>query len=544
VLLKTTFLPVFEQFTINRKGKKMPGRRHEMRRIREVLRYRYEHKLSMERIAGSLGISKGSVFTILNQFAKCGLKWPLDETITDSVLEENVYGPTAGRDTTLDGCFDKEYIRKEMTRKYVTLQLLWREYHDDNPAGMSRATFYRHSKEALPDRPLDMRMIHKGGDKLFVDYSGDGLFHIDRKTGEIFDVEVFVACWGASSFTFAEARPSQKTPELCVSHVNAFEYFGCVPHALVPDNFKSGVEKPCRYEPRINLLYEKLTQHYGVSVLPARIRKPKDKAVVESSVGFVQRYIFGRLRNRQFFSLHEINVAIREELEHLNNEPMQLYGGKSRRQRFEEIDKPNAQPLPAQRFTITDVKYDVGVAPNYHIRYDDHFYSVPHSIARKRVDVYLSGDTLEIYHDGVHLCRHRKELPNFAYTTVDSHMPSSHRFVRGWSEEWFVSRAAQIGIATAEAAQQIMKRHKHPQQGFNSVMGILNLVKQYTAPRVEAASRRALRFRSVSYRGIKSILDKNLDKENIPNPTTAIVPIEHENVRGADYFQNNQQAQG
>jgi transposase len=515
-----------------------------MRKIREVLRYRLEHGLSLERIAGSLGLSKGSVYKIVERFGKCGMKWPLDETVTDSVLEERLYGPAKVKSVAASDLIDKEYIQKEMARKHMTIELLWREYRDGSPEGMSRSTFYRCCKAAMPEPPPDMKMIHKGGDKLFVDYSGDGLFYIERTTGEIVDLELFVASWGASSYSFAEARPTQKVSEFCLSHVSAFEYSGCVPHALVPDNLKSGVNKTCRYEPLINQLYEKMAQHYGTVVLPARVRAPKDKATVESAVGFVQRYILGRLRNRQFFSLHDVNVAIREELDKLNNEPMQGYGGKSRRERFEELDKPNALPLPAQRFIITDVKYEVGVAPNYHIRYDDHFYSVPHHVARQRVDIYLVGSTLEIYHDGVHLCRHLKEPPNFAYTTVDEHMPPSHRFVRGWSPEWFVSRAARIGIATAEAAQLIMKRNKHPQQGFNSVMGILNLARQYTAERVEAASRRALRFHCASYRSIKSILEKGLDKENITDFGAVSTPADHENVRGPDYFQNSQQAQG
>jgi transposase len=514
-----------------------------MRQIREVLRYRYETQLSLDRIAGALGISKGSVHGIVERFEKSGLQWPLPPTLTDSELEQQLYGSAEENSAPIHAPIDAEYIRKELSRPHVTVELLWREYQVTNPGGMSRATFYRHCKEALPEPPPDLKMIHKGGDKLFVDYSGDGLFFIERSTGEIVEVELFVACWGASSATYAEATLTQQVADFCRSHVNTFEFFRCVPHALVPDNLKSGVKKACRYEPESNPLYEKLAQHYSTVIIPARVRKPKDKAPVESAVGFAQRYILGRLRNRHFFSLHEINSAISELVRALNDEPMQGYGRTCRWQRFEEIDKPYAMALPAQHFIITDVKYDVGVAPNYHLRYDDHFYSVPHHLARQKVDVYRVGDTLEIYHDGIHICRHLIAPPNFAYTTIDEHMPSNHRFVRGWSCEWFVSRAGQIGIATAEAAQQIMKRHRHPQQGFNSVMGILNLVKQYPAARVEAASRRAIRFRSVSYRTIRTILEKNLDKERHPNVPSTAPAVIHENVRGAQYFDNQQQAQ-
>lgn len=514
-----------------------------MRQIREVLRYRCECHLSLDRVAAALGISKGSVHSIIGRFSKSGLAWPLEATLTDSMLEERLYGPEPEKNPAKETFFDIEYIRKELARPHVTIELLWREYNEAHHNVMSRSTFYRYCQEAQPSPEPDMKMIHKGGDKLFVDYSGDGLYYIERATGEIFDVEFFVACWGASSFTYAGARLTQKTPEFCLSHVDAFEYSGCVPHALVPDNLKSGVKKACRYEPEMNPLYAKLAEHYGIAILPARVREPQDKAPVESAVGFAQRYILGRLRNRQFFSLHEINEAIRGELDNLNNEPMQGYGGKSRRERFEELDKPYALPLPSKRFIITDVKYNVGVAPNYHLRYEDHFYSVPSHLARNKVDVYLTGSTIEIYHDGVHICRHLKQPGNFGYTTNDEHMPPNHRYVKGWSPEWFIDRASKIGIATAEVAQLVMKRNRHPQQGFNSVMGILNFVKQYTAPRVEAACRRAIRFHSVSYRNIKSILEKNLDKETAPVVPTSIPIVAHENVRGPDYFTNTQQVQ-
>ena len=523
----------------------MPGRRQRMRRIREVLRYRFENKMSLNAIAGALGISKGSVFNILDSFSKSGLSWPLADSVTDSALEACIYGAAQTAAGSAAGQrVDLEYVRRELARPHVTLELLWREYRDSRADGMSRATFYRRCAEALPQMQVDMKMVHKGGDKLFVDYSGDGLFYIERSSGEMMELQLFVACWGASSFCFAEARATQKAADFCLCHVSAFDYFGCVPHALVPDNLKSGVKKPCRYEPQINPLYEKLAQHYSLAILPARIRQPQDKAPVESAVGFVQRYILGRLRNRHFFSLQEVNAAIREELDRLNAEPMQGYGGRSRRQRFEEVDKPHAQPLPAQRFSITDVKYDVRVAPNYHVRYDEHFYSVPHALARQSVDIYLVGSTLEIYHDGVHLCRHLKQPDNFAYTTVDEHMPPNHRFVRGWSQQWFIDRAAQIGIGVAEVARLIMKRRRHPQQGFNSVMGLLNLVKLYTPARVEAAARRALRFHSASYGSIRHILENNLDKEQTSQLRLNLGVVEHENVRGATYFQNTQQAHG
>jgi transposase len=505
-----------------------------MRRIRDVLTYHFEYHRSNDEIARALQISKGSVHNMLARFVASGMSWPLPQAFADSELERRLYpAPAQETDSMVP---DQAYISQEMTRKHVTMHLLWREYRDACPDGLSRASFYRRYRQS-GDLPVDMRMIHKAGDKLFVDYSGDGLEYIIRETGEIVAVELFVCAWGASSYSYAEATDTQKAVDFAMSHVRAFDFFGCVPMALVPDNTKSGVSKPDRYEPQINPLLHKMAQHYEIAVIPARIQRAKDKAVVESAVGFVQRYILGRLRNRRFFSLKEINDAIRPELDALNREPMQAYGGKSRRERFEETDQMAARPLPAQRFILTDVKLDVHVAPNYHVSFDKHFYSVPHIIARKRVDIYQAGDVLEIYHDNCHVCRHRKQPPDYGYTTIDSHMPPNHRFVRGWSVEWFISRAEQIGVSTAAISTAIMKRHRHPQQGFNSVMGILNLAKQYEPQRVERAAARALRLNAFSYHAIKNILQRNLDKHECTTEQCSVpLIINHENIRGADYF--------
>lgn len=509
-----------------------------MRQIREILRYHYEKGLSLERIAGALGLSKGAVHNTLNRFRGCGLTWPLPGELSDSALEGRLYPPKeASADCAHPALPDICYVERELRRKHVTLELLYREYQDLHPEGMSRATFYRYVGSHLP-KPVDMKMIHKGGDKVFVDFSGDGPEYIDRSTGEIKEAAFFIASWGASSYTYALATETEGDEDFAMAHVQGFGYFECVSHALVPDNTKSAVQKPDRYEPAANSLYQKLAEHYHVALIPARIRAPKDKAVVESNVGFAQRYILGRLRNRRFFSVNEINVAVRELLVELNNEPMQAYGGQSRKERFLALDKPYAQALPLEPFRIRAMKMDATVAPNYHIRFQDHFYSVPYHLARRKVDIYLDGNIVEIYHDHLSVARHRKQPPNYGYTTVPEHMPPNHRFVRGWSKEWFLKKAAQVGPRTAEAVQTVMERRKHVQQGFNSAMGVLNLARKYTPQRLEAAAARALHYRGVSYRSLCAILEQNLDKQSLleekdlsPSPN-----IDHENVRGADYY--------
>jgi transposase len=511
-----------------------------MKLTKKILTYHFEFRMSRDAVARALRTSKGTVVNTLMRFASSGLSWPL-APMPDSELEKKLFSFDPGQTPvgTPAAVPDMTYIVKELHRKHVTLKLLWREYEEEHPDGMSRPTFYRYCKKHLP-KDVDMKMIHKAGDKLFVDFSGDSIPYIDRDTGEIKNTELYVCSWGASSYTFAEAVESQRARDFVLPHVHAFEFFKCIPFALVPDNLKSAVKKIDRYEPFLHPLYEKMAEHYGIAVLPARVRAPKDKAVVESNVGFVQRYILGRLRNRQFFSLVEINDAIRELLTALNNEPMPSYGNQTRYQRFCMLDAEHARPLTASRFEMVAVKLNATVAPNYHVRFDDHFYSLPHALAREKVDVYQTGNVIEIYHDGAHVTRHQKQRPNFSYTTKPEHMPPKHRFVRGWSEEWFVHKAEEIGPSTVESVKIIMNRHKHPQQGFNSALGILNLAKKYTPERLERAAMRAIRFKQPALRTIRSILEHHLDEKPLneqSRKTLSPQPVHtHNNIRGAAYY--------
>lgn len=509
--------------------------RMRMRRIREILRYHFKGKLSNERIGLALAISKGSVYNTLQRFHSTGLTWPLSPELSDQALEDRLY-PQSGQCTPLP---DLAYLEKELSRRHVTLQLLWEEYHDSNPDGLSRSSFYRYFQKDRPTKPC-MKLTHKGGDKLFVDYSGDSLTYIDRETGEPVKTELFVASWGASSYTYAEVTHTQRSEDFVGSHVHAFNYFGVVPHAVVPDNLKSGVKKAHRYDPEINPLYAQMVKHYGTVVLPARVGKPQDKAVVESNILVAQRFILGHLRDEIFYSLAEINAAIWPLLDELNSRGMKDYGGQTRKERFIEHDLPNAKPLRAEPFTITGIRCGVRVAPNYHIRYKEHYYSVPHHLARKSVDVYQNGNVIEIYHDNVHVCRHQFSLKKYRYTTRDEHMPSEHRYVKGWSSRWFIFKAGEIGPHCATVIQAVMKKQEHVQQGFNAAMGILRLAKVYSEQRLEAACTRACKYKSYSIRALKSILEKNLDKADEPTAVyqTELPVITHENIRGAAYYQN------
>lgn len=516
----------------------MSRERTAVKKIREILRYKHAHKLSNERIALSLNVSKGTVHNVLKRFEECKLEWPLKEELCDTQLEELLYGSCEPRSLSLDH-IDLSYIEDELQKPHVTLQRLFEEYHEAHPDGIGRSRYYDYVGKNLRKKTV-MKIFHKGGDILYVDYSGDGLEYVNRATGECIPAELFVCSWGASSHCFAECTATQTVEDFVASHDRAFQYFGAVPHALVPDNCKSAVSKADRYDPIINPLYARLAQHYNTTVIPARVRKPRDKAVVESNVLHIQRFILARLRNRTFFSLNEINAAVRVELELFNNRQMKDYGNKSRRDRFEELDRPNALPLPSERFTINRIKQNVSVAPNYHIRFEDHYYSVPHQYVRCKVDIYKCGSTIEIYYDNKHLCRHLYSSSRYQYSTVKEHMPQEHQYVKGWSKPYFLEQGKKIGPATMEVIKRTLERHPHVQQGFNACMGILRFAQVYSKERLEKACERALYFNIAFGSHIKAILDQKLEQAPVAADNSSAETnnnSDHENVRGEKYYQ-------
>ena len=507
-----------------------------MRKIREILTHRYTHGLSLEKTALAVRKSKGCVYSTCAHFKASGLPWPLPPDITDEQLERSVFPEKthALQGNSKVPLPDLTYVEQELAKKHVTIQILYREYKEQYPDCMSQASFYRYIKTKRSPK-LSMHMVYKGGDILYSDYSGDGLFYVDRETGELHDVELFVTALAASSYTYAEASHSQSDSSFSMSHVHAYEFYGGVTACIVPDNLKSAVTRANRYEPDINLVFAKFAEHYGTVILPTRLAAPRDKGCVESAVLVAQRWIIAALRNQTFFSLSEINHAIAEELDFLNNRPMRDYGGQSRKQRFLELDKPYLKPLPINPFRISEVKNYVAVGLNYHIQFKKHFYSVPFALAKKRVDVHLNGATIEIYHNGQHCCRHQFSTRQGGYTTNTEHMPPSHAFVRGMRPEWFISKANEVGTSTAAMAEAIMKKCAHPQQGFRAVQGLLRLAKIYPRERMEAACSRALNLKAHRYADVKSILERSLDiRQIIPYPQ--IKPDSHDNIRGSNYY--------
>ena len=416
----------------------------------------------------------------------------------------------------------------------MTLALLWQEYLAEQPGGYSYTRFcelYGAWKQCISPT---MRQTHLAGEKLFVDWAGDTIGVIDPTTGEEHRARIFVAALGASNYTYAEARWSETLPDWIGAHVNALAAIGGVPKALVPDNLKAGVTKPSRYEPGINRTYQDLADHYGCVVLPTRIVKPRDKAKVEVAVQIVERFVLAKLRNQTFFSLVELNVAIRDCVTAINGKVMRRIG-QSRAALQETLERPALTGLPTTPYSYADWKR-ARVAPDYHIEIASHFYSVPSKLIREIVEARITSSTIEIFHKGQRVASHAFSPVRNRHTTITEHMPSAHRRYAEWTPAKMMSEAAKVGPATVALFEAIMKAKPHPEQGFRSCLGIIGLAKSYGVTRLEAASRRGNDIGATSYGSIASILQHGLDKAFASEPMPDTPPIRHGNIRGSGYF--------
>ena len=519
----------------------MKGKKLSMREIRKILQYRLELQVSASNTAAIVHKSKGVIIETLKRFRTAGLNWPLPETMTDTELEQQLYpkSNTPKRDIPLP---DMTYMQKEMKRPHMTHQRLFEEYQLQYPNGLKRSSFFRYVSKHRPQE-LSMHQHHRGGQTLYSDYSGDSLNYIDGDTGEIKSTQLFVCSWGSSSCSYIEARDTQNKHEFTQVHVNSFNYFGVVPYTIVPDNLKSAVIKADRYDPIINPHFGLMCDHYGITVLPARVRKPKDKAIVECNVLHVQEFILARLRNRQFFSLRELNEALWDELEIYNRRPMKDHGDLSRYQRFQADDVPFAKALPSEPFTVTNVKDNVSVARDYHVQFEKHFYSVPFALAGKRVQIRQLGNLVEVYYDSQRVACHQLSMRDYRFTTITAHMPPAHQYVAGWSSGYFLDEAAKIGPATVQVIEYLLKRTEHVEHGYRSARGVLSLAGTYTSERLENSCKRVLVFKNVSSLAIKSVLQQGIDKQPlvIQQHTEMSEIVLHENIRGEDSFSDSSQ---
>jgi transposase len=508
-----------------------------MRKIKEVLRLKYSCNLSEREISQSCQVSRSTVADYIMKAKAAGIGWPEALALTDTQIEESLFPVKRILKSVKRPTPDYEYIYNELRtyRKFnLTLIQLWLEYKEKHPDGYQYSQFcdlYRLWRGKLD---YVMRQEHRGGEKAFIDYS-DGLSIVDPATGQLILTQLFLAVWGASNYTYAEATLSQTLPEWIGSHRRALEYFGCVPRVLVPDNLRSAVSKACRYEPELNPTYSDMAEHYGCAVLPARPRKPRDKAKVEAGVLIAQRWILAVLRHRTFYSLAELNAAIRECLERLNNRPMRKLK-KSRRELFETLDRPNALPLSERSYEYAEWS-KAKVQLNYHIEVDRHYYSVPYQLLHERLDIRLTATIVEAFHKGERVAAHVRLYTKNVYTTLPEHRPPSHSYYAEWNPARFIQWAGKTGEATARLVEKVLSTRPYPEQGYNACLGIINLTRDFDPIRVEAAARRALEFNSCSYRSMKAILSAGLDRQD--NSAQAALPglLPHQNIRGQEYYQ-------
>lgn len=511
----------------------MPQERLSVRKIQEVLRLKWQSGLSNRAIARSCSISPTTVSEYVRRALEAGLTWPLPETLDGDRLYRMLFPKQRPPSERVIPQPDWQYVHKELRRKDVTRRLLWVEYREAHPDGYGYSRFCELYRVWAKRLNPSMRQDHKAGERLFVDYAGQTVPVVDPHTGEIREAHIFIAVLGASSFCYAEAHWAEDLPNWISGHVAAFEYFSGVPEIVTPDNPKTGVKQPSHYEPDLNPTYQDMAEHYGTVVIPARIRKPKDKAKAEVGVQVVERWILARLRNRRFFGIADLNQGIHEQLEALLDRTMQHLGA-SRRELFEELDRPALKPLPTEPYEFAIWK-EATVHIDYHVEFAKHYYSVPHELIGQKVFVRATERTIEIFHKSRRVASHPRSRARGRHTTRKEHMPANHRHYAEWSPERFLRWAEQIGPQTRDLIDAALNGRRHPQQAYRTCLGILGLGKRYGKERLEAAADRALLSGIRSYKGVKNILDTGLDQIPVEEPTSKSLDP-HANIRGASYY--------
>lgn len=509
-----------------RRGGQLSGKR-----VVEILRLWGLGKNKSE-ISRAVSVTRATVRDYVSRASALGLGYEQAKELSDDELSElfEKHGP--GR-RVKHRELNFEYLHRELSRPGVTRLLLWEEYIRENPEGYGYSQFCLLLQGWQRSEKLSLRRTHKGGEAMEVDYAGQTVPILDRRSGEVlFEAQIFVACLPASNKIFCEATSSQELRHWLGSHVRAFKFFGGVPKSVIPDNLKSGVKNPCFYDPELNPSYRELAEHYQVAVLPARVRKPKDKAKAENAVQQVERRILAPLRDRDFSSVAELNQAIASLLSELNAREMKSYRA-SRNELFENIDKPALSALPAAAYRFAEWKY-AKVNIDYHVEFEGHFYSVPYSHVHSRVEMRIAENTLEVFLGRKRIALHSRNKQRGAHTTCRDHMPKEHRYVQEWSPSRFLSWAEKIGRETKLQIGTLLHSRDHPEQGYRACLGILRLAKKYGPVRLEAACEKANSLGLASYRSINSMLKTGHEKKQ-QQKQTAIIE-QHTNIRGNTHF--------
>jgi len=497
-----------------------------VRKIREVLRLKAE-RLSDRQIAAAIGSARSTVQECIRRCREAGLAWPLAPELDEEALHARLYCRHVPLSRTPAPDFAK--LHAELKRPGVTRMLLWQEYKATQPDGWQYSEFCEQYRRWLGKQDAVLRQVHPPGDKLFVDYAGQTVPITDRLTGLVREAQIFVAVLGASNYAFAEATWTQTLPDWLGSHVRALNFFGGVAAAIVPDNLKSGVHKSCRYEPALNPEYHDFAEHYDVAILPARVRKPRDKAKVEGGVLIVERWILARLRNCTFFSLAELNKAIAALLGELNTRPFQRQEG-NRLSLFERIERPALRPLPMKPYEFAAWK-KAKVNLDYHVQIERAFYSVPYQLIGKTVDVRLTKHGIEIFHRQRLVAAHVRGAERGHFRTDATHRPERHSAVIDLTHEKLMQRAVAIGPATVEVLAQQVQRRRHPEEALRASLGILRLAKDFSPDVLERAAERAVALGAFSYRAVRALIGAPSTASAQPS-----LPLTHVNVRGGEYF--------
>jgi transposase len=513
----------------------MPQERLTVKKIKEVLRLKYEAELSNRAIAGACKVSNSTVGEYLKRAEAAGISWPLGE-IGEEELYQKLFPEKAVVTERKYPLPDWEEIQRDKRKKGVTLQLLWQEYKEKYPEGYQYSRFCEHYQRWKDSQIEPRRHIeHTGGEQMQVDYAGLKIPVTDPETGEISQASVFVAILPASNYIYAEAQSCENQCNWNNGHVRALEYFDGVPKIVVPDNLKTGVTKPNYYEPGVNLAYQELAEYYQFAVLPARVRRPRDKGAGENGVQNVERWVIAPLRNCKFFSVHEVNLAFKEKLDQLNNKVMQSVG-RTRRQEFEEIDQPNLRPLPEKPYEYAERK-TATVNIDYHIEFDEHLYSVPHTLIHQKVDIHATERMVEIRHHGKSVAIHPRNFRQGRFSTLREHMPANHQFMGDINPDRLLEWASKIGPLTSNLVKATLRSRPFPEQAYRSCLGILSLARKYPQPLLEQACQSVFEAKEFSYKAVAEELIY-LQKQGTA-PLIETLPT-HENIRGAEYYQERQ----
>jgi len=504
-----------------------------MRKLSEVLRLSLEQKLSVRQIARSCCLARSTVSDYLGRARVAGLGWPLPEGLDEDGLERLLF-PV--RET--DGArpeLDMVYLRNEMRKKSMTLQLLWEEYRSHTLDGYSYSQFCQLYGDWLGRQAISLRQEHRAGEKLFVDFAGDTIPIVDPLTGAITEAHLFVAVLGCSNYTYAEVTATEQLQDWIGAQVHALEDIKGVPVVAVPDNTKTAVKSPCWYDPDINLTYQEMAEHYGFAVVPARTRRPKDKAKVEGGVLIAERWILARLRHHTFFSIAEANEAVRRLLGWMNAKPFKKLPG-CRKEVLERLERPVLKPLPERRYEFSEWK-QVAVSIDYHVEVDGHYYSAPYGLIKQRLTARITRDGVELFHRGKRVAVHVRSHQKGHHTTLLEHRPPAHQHLMEWTPQRIISWAGTIGPACAEVVTQIMAGRPLVEHGYRPCMGVIRLGKRFGNDRLERACVKALKLNIASYKRIENMLNNGRDRVPLPGDPAPCPVAGHDNVRGAEYYQ-------